>query len=239
MGFWPAWLPRSTVLAQKAGGTLKVHLPDSPASMSILEEATVFAVGPMMGVFNNLTLFDQSVKQVSLQSIVPDLATAWAWSEDGMRLTFQLRHGVKWHDGQPFTAKDVVCTYDLRMDKAAREAAHQSRAFAFKNLDHLTTNGDFEVTFHLKRPQPAFLMLISGGAGPIYPCHVSPEKMRRQPIGTGPFKFVDYKANQFIKVVRNPTLLEAGPALSRRHRVHHHEERGDGDDGLHLGQRST
>ena len=107
----------STVLAQKAGGTLRVYSPDSPATMSILEEATIFAVGPMMGVFNNLTLFDQNVKQVSLQSIVPELATAWAWSEDGMRLTFQLRRGVKWHDGQPFTAKDVVCTYDLRMDK--------------------------------------------------------------------------------------------------------------------------
>ena len=77
----------SSALAQKAGGTLRVHLPDSPATMSILEEATVFAIGPMMGVFNNLTLFDQSVKQVSLQSIVPDLATAWAWSEDGLRLT--------------------------------------------------------------------------------------------------------------------------------------------------------
>jgi len=46
----------------------------------------------MMGVFNNLTLFDQSVKQAILQSIVSDLATAWAWSEDGMRLAFQLRH---------------------------------------------------------------------------------------------------------------------------------------------------
>ena len=66
------------------------------------------------------------------------------------------------------------------------------------------------MTFHLKRPQPAFLMLISGGPGAIYPCHVSPEKMRRQPIGTGPFKFVDYKANQYIKVVRNPNYWKPG-----------------------------
>jgi len=58
-------------------------------------------------------------------------------------------------------------------------------------------------------------MLISGGPGAIYPCHVSPEKMRRQPIGTGPFKFVDYKANQFIKVVRNRTTgSRAGPILT-------------------------
>ena len=85
----------STVLAQRAGGTLRIYSPDSPATMSIMEEATSFAVGPMMGVFNNLVLFDQSVKQASLESIVPDLATAWACSEDGTRVTFQLRQGVK------------------------------------------------------------------------------------------------------------------------------------------------
>jgi hypothetical protein len=53
----------NSALAQKYGGTLRIYSPDSPATMSILEEATSFAVGPMMGVFNNLVLFDQSVKQ--------------------------------------------------------------------------------------------------------------------------------------------------------------------------------
>ena len=73
--------------AQKQGGILKMYSPDSPASMSIHEEATVFAEGPMMGVFNNLVMFDQHVPQNSLQSIVPDLATAWSWSEEGTELT--------------------------------------------------------------------------------------------------------------------------------------------------------
>src|SRR4030095_11230339 len=86
----------------------------------------------------------------------------------------------------PFTAKDVGCTYDLRMDKGPEKLRINPGLSAFKNLDHLTTNGDFEVTFHLKRPQPAFLMLISGGTGPIYPCHVSPEKMRSAYLHTGP-----------------------------------------------------
>ena len=58
--------------AQKQGGILKMYSPDSPASMSIHEESTVFAEGPMMGVFNNLVMFDQHVPQNSLQSIVPD-----------------------------------------------------------------------------------------------------------------------------------------------------------------------
>src|SRR5215475_1141459 len=200
----------NSALAQKAGGTLRVISPDSPATMSILEEATSLAVGPMMGVFNNLVLFNQSVKQASLQSIVPELATSWAWSEDGTRLTFQLRQGVKWHDGQPFTAKDVVCTFDLRLDRGPEKLRVNPGISAFKNLDHVTTNGDFEVTFHLKRPQVGFLTLLAPGGGAIYPCHASPEKMRRQPIGTGPFKFVDYKANQFIKLVRNPDYWKPG-----------------------------
>jgi peptide/nickel transport system substrate-binding protein len=63
--------------AQRQGGILKTYSPDSPASMSIHEEATVFAEGPMMGVFNNLVIYDQHVPQNSLQSIVPDLATSW------------------------------------------------------------------------------------------------------------------------------------------------------------------
>src|SRR6266702_3988078 len=77
-----------TAPAQKAGGIPRMYSPDSPASMSILEEATVFAEGPMMGVFNNLIIFDQHVPQNSLQSIAPDLATAWSWNEEGTQLTF-------------------------------------------------------------------------------------------------------------------------------------------------------
>ena len=106
LGTAPAW-------AQKPGGVLKLYTLDSPASMSILAETTVFAQRPVMGVFNNLVMFDQQVKQNSLQSIVPDLATGWSWNEDGTELTFPLREGVTWHDGKSFTAKDVECTWDL------------------------------------------------------------------------------------------------------------------------------
>src|SRR5208282_3131303 len=107
----------NTALAQKQGGILRVYHRDSPASMSIHEEGTVGVMMPMMGVFNNLVLFDQHVPQNSLQSIVPELATSWSWSEDGKELTFNLRDGVKWHDGQPFTAEDVKCTFDLLTNK--------------------------------------------------------------------------------------------------------------------------
>src|SRR5579864_7261426 len=100
-------------MAQKSGGVLKISFFDNPASMSLLEEATGAALRPMMGVFNNLVMYDQHVAQNSLNSIVPDLATSWAWNEDGTELRFALHEGVKWHDGKPFTAADVKCTWDL------------------------------------------------------------------------------------------------------------------------------
>src|SRR3989454_9232643 len=92
--------------AQKSGGVLKISFFDNPASMSLHEEATGAALRPMMGAFNNLVMYRQDVAQNSLNSIVPDLATSWSWNEEGTELTLPLRKGVKWHDGQPFTAKD-------------------------------------------------------------------------------------------------------------------------------------
>src|SRR5438094_6307245 len=84
--------------AQKSGGILKVYFFDSPASMSIHEEATIAGQGPMMGVFNNLVMYKQDVPQSGMSSIVPDLASDWSWDETKTELTFRLRQGVKWHD---------------------------------------------------------------------------------------------------------------------------------------------
>src|SRR5713101_6230744 len=106
---------------QQAGGILKIGHFDSPASMSMHEESTNAVNRPMMGVFNNLVMYKQDVAQNSPQSIVPDLATGWSWSEDGTELTFPLRQGVKWHDGKPFTAADVKCTWDLLTGRASEK----------------------------------------------------------------------------------------------------------------------
>ena len=196
--------------AQKQGGVLRIYHRDSPASMSIHEEGTVGVIMPMMGVFNNLVVFDQHVAQNSMQSIVPELATSWAWSEDGSELTFKLRDGVKWHDGKPFTAEDVKCTLDLLTNQAKEKLRLNYRETWWVNLAKTTTNGEREVTLRLKRPQPAILALLASGDTPIYPCHVPPRDMRQHPIGTGPFKFVDYKPNQYIKVARNPDYWKPG-----------------------------
>src|SRR3984893_14142778 len=149
--------------AEKSGGVLKFYFFDSPASMSIHEEATIAAEGPMMGVFNNLVMYKQDVPQSGLQSIVPDLANDWSWDEDKTQLTFRLRQGVKWHDGKPFTAKDVQCTWDLLSGKSNEKLRINPRKVWYKNLEQVSTSGDYEVTFHLQRPQPAFIALLASG----------------------------------------------------------------------------
>ena len=190
-------------LAQKQGGILRVYMIDSPASMSIHEESTVVAERAVMGVFNNLVLFDQHVKQNNPDAIVPELATGWSWSEDGTELTFPLRQGVSWHDGKPFTARDVKCTWDLLAGRSSEKFRINPRKAWYRNLEEVTANGDYEVTFHLKRPQPGLLELLASGWSPVYPCHITPRDMRSHPIGTGPFKFVEFKPNEHIRLTRN------------------------------------
>src|SRR5271169_3881868 len=170
-----------SALAQKSGGVLKIYHRDSPASMSILEEATNSTEIPMMGVFNNLVLYKQDVPQNSFQSIVPDLATDWSWNEEGTELTFHLREGVKWHDGQPFTANDVKCTWDLLLGRSPEKLRANPRKPWYQNLEGVTADANLTATFHLKRPQPAIIALLASGYAPIYPCHVSPRDMRQPP----------------------------------------------------------
>ena len=196
--------------AQKPGGTLRIYHFDSPPSMSIHEEVTISTNVPMMGVFNNLVLYDQHVPRSSLQSIVPELATEWSWGEDGRVLTFKLRQGVKWHDGKPFTANDVKCTWELVLGRTDVKFRTNPRKAWYQNVEAVTVDADDIASFHLKRPQPALLALLASGLTPIYPCHVPASQMRQHPIGTGPFKFVEFKPNEYIKVARNPDYWKPG-----------------------------
>ena len=196
--------------AQKPGGTLRVYHRDSPASMSIIEEGTNSVSIPMMAVFNNLVLYDQHTAQNSLDTIVPDLAESWSWSVDGTRLTFKLRDGVKWHDGKPFTAADVKCTWDLLTGRASDKLRANPRKTWWSNIAAVDANGPAEATFVLNRPQPAILALFASGLAPVYPCHVPPEQMRQHPVGTGPFRFVEFKPNVSIKLERNPDYWKPG-----------------------------
>jgi peptide/nickel transport system substrate-binding protein len=194
----------------KSGGTLRMYHRDNPPTTSIHEEATVSTVNPFMAVFNNLVLFDQAKPRNSLDVIVPDLAESWNWSADKKTITFKLRQGVKWHDGKSFTSKDVGCTFDLLLGKAKEALRLNPRRVWYRNVEDVKFNGDFEVAITLKEQQPSFLALLASGYTPIYPCHVSPREMRTNPVGTGPFRFVEFKRNEGIKLVRNPDYWKKG-----------------------------
>jgi len=200
-----------TAGAHKQGGTLRIYHRDNPPSASLHEEVTVSATQPFMALFNNLVLFDQMQPVNRPDTIVAELAESWSWDESKTQLTFKLRQGVRWHDGKPFTAKDVQCTWHALTGRDGREEFRRNpRKVWYHNLREVTINGDHEATFHLAHPQASFLMLLASGFSPVYPCHVSQGDMRTKPVGTGPFKFVEFKRNESIKLVRNPDYWKKG-----------------------------
>ena len=205
-------IPLGGALAVKDGGTLTISHRGTPPSGSIHEEATNSTVSPYMGVFNNLVMFDQGVKQNSLESIVPDLATDWSWDESKTKLTFNTRSGVQWHDGKPFTAADVACTWNQLLGNVPRKMKLRKnpRKSWYWNLKGVEASGDSKVTFTLGQPQPSFMALLASGYSPVYPCHVDPKTMRTKPVGTGPFKFVELKQNEHVKFAKNENYWKKG-----------------------------
>ena len=198
------------VAAQKTGGILHSYNSSNPPSASILEEATIATAMSFSGIFNNLVIFDQSKPRNGLDTIIPELAESWAWDASRTRLTFKLRGGVKWHDGKPFTAKDVQCTWDKLRGRHADELRSNPRGVWWSNLKEVTTNGDLEATFVLDRPQASFPALLASNLSPVYPCHVPAKDMRTKPIGTGPFKLVSFESNRYIKLAKNPDYWRPG-----------------------------
>ncbi len=199
------------VMAQKQGGVLRSYLWDNPPSASIHEEATISTVFPIMPVFNNLVLFDQGKVEATLDTIVPDIAKSWSWDETKTKLTFKLQEGVTWHDGKPFSAEDVKCTFELVAGiKTAPDFRKNPRRVWYHNLAGITTSGATEVTFNLKAPQPSFLALLASGYSPIYPCHVAMKDMRVKPIGTGPFQFGELKRSEVLRLTKNPNYWKKG-----------------------------
>jgi len=205
-------LTATAALAQqpKPGGTVRIYQRDNPPSASIHEEATYSTNVPFMAVFNNLVMFDQHVAQNSEASIVPELATSWTWNADKSALTFKLREGVKWHDGKPFTAADVKCTFELVQGTAKDKLRKNPRKLWYQNVKDVKVNGPTEVTFELTRPQPSLISLLASGYTPIYPCHATPAQQRTAPIGTGPFKFVEFKQSEVIRLAKNPDYWKPG-----------------------------
>ncbi|MBS0550064.1 MAG: ABC transporter substrate-binding protein [Proteobacteria bacterium] len=202
----------SPAFAQKAGGTLHISHRENPPSASIHEEATISVVSTFMAAFNNLVVFDPKEKTNSPDHIIGDLADSWSWDASKTKLTFKLHPGVKWHDGKPFTAKDVKCTFDAvdGADAKSDLVRKSPRKIWYQNVKDITVNGDLEVTFELKRPQSSLLSMLASGYSPIYACHANGREMRTKPIGTGPFKVTEFKRNEVIKLVKNKDYFKKG-----------------------------
>ena len=198
-------------IAQKSGGILRSYNSSNPPSASIIEEATVATAMAFSAIFNNLMIYDQSKPRNGPDTIMPELAESWAWDPSHTRLTLKLRQGVKWHDGKPFTARDVQCTWHRILGKDdADKLRTNPRKTWWDALEQVTTNGDFEATFVLSKPQASLPALLASNMSPVYPCHVSMRDMRSKPVGTGPFKFVTFDSNTVIKLAKNTDYWKPG-----------------------------
>ena len=97
----------------KRGGILNSVIVEDPPGFSIHEAATTSTVWPMKPCYSNLVLFDQLNPRETVDTIVPELAERWSWQDNHRSLVFFLRKNVRWHDGQPFTSRDVKYTFDV------------------------------------------------------------------------------------------------------------------------------
>jgi ABC-type dipeptide transport system, periplasmic component len=150
----------------------------------------------------------------------PGLAESWEVSEDGLTYTFTLHEGVVWHDGEPFTAEDVVFSVDTFL----RET-HPRLRVSLQHVESVTALDDRTVQFQLKNPFGPFLGVFEVGTMPMIPKHIyegtdfANNPMNATPIGTGPFKFEEWERGSYIHLVKNEDYyVEGQPYLDESER---------------------
>ena len=160
-------------------------------------------------VYNGLVKYDKDM------NIVGDLAESWDISRNGLVITFHLRKGVKWHDGQPFTSADVLYTYQVTVDPKT-PTAYAGDFLKVKKAEALD-----DYTFRVTYDKPFAPALISWGSS-ILPRHllagkdITKSALSRHPIGTGPYKFKEWVTGQKIVLVSNPDYFEGQPYIDGR-----------------------
>jgi len=166
-------------------------------------------------VFDGLTRFTPEAR------VEPGLAARWDVSADGLTYTFHLRHGVTFHDGTPFVAHQVVRTFQRALDPATKGgraeplvpikgsadfAAGKARAVA-----GLSAPNDSTVVITLSEPLASFPKLLAMPVASIVPDSTPPD-FGQHPVGTGPWKFVEWKHDDYLKFTRNTTYWGGAPA---------------------------
>ncbi|MFC3553076.1 ABC transporter substrate-binding protein [Alcaligenes endophyticus] len=199
-------LTQGVAWSQTQGGTLvAVVQPEPPLLMSGINQQ-----GPTLYVaakiYQGLLTYSADLTPQ------PSLAKSWTISDDGLVYTFTLQEGVKWHDGHPFSAEDVVFT----VDKLLRETQPRIRTLINKYIDKIVATDESTVEFTLKSPFAPFIYAFEAGSIPIVPKHLyegtdyKTNPANLTPVGTGPFKFDEWKRGSYIKLVRNPDYWKPG-----------------------------
>jgi peptide/nickel transport system substrate-binding protein len=209
--------------APKSGGILNVMLrEDLSQGFAIHESSTISTVFPAAPCFNNLVQFDPAKAIESPDTIVGDLAEKWSWQDNYRNLVFFLRKNVKWHDGNPFTSKDVKFTFDMLREgpDAPAKLRINPRKDWYANVEAIEAPDAYTVVFRLKRPQPSLLSMFASGYTPIYAAHIPPANYRTSCIGTGPFKVKEWRKGEYLDYVKNPDYFIKGrPYLDALHYV--------------------
>src|SRR3954463_10499086 len=141
----------------------------------------------------------------------PNLAVSFETSPDGLRYVFRLRRDVVWHDGVPFTAKDVAFSCGVMLP----QLNPRSRA-SFSHIASIKTPDPYTVEFQLNQPFNAFLLSFMASSAPMMPAHIYEGTDFRtnpynfKPVGTGPFRFADWKRGQYIHLTRNDRYWRPG-----------------------------
>ena len=209
----PAASQTSSAPTPKSGGVLNMMLrEDLSQGFAIHETSTISTVWPAMPCFNNLVLFDPLKKTESVETIIGELAEKWSWQDNFRNLVFFLRKNVKWHDGQPFTSKDVKFTFDMLREApdALAKLRINPRKDWYANIEAIEAADPHTAVFRLKKPQPSLLLMLASGYTPIYAAHVPPATYRTACVGTGPFKVKEWRKGEFIEMVRNPDYFVKG-----------------------------
>ena len=193
--------------AGSSGDTLRVGWTSEPDILNPLTTYSTEALQITNLVYEPLLGYDTNLE------LSYKLAESFEYSEDYLTLTFQLKEGVKWHDGEPFTAEDVVGSYNIVKDNEMSDAAKYTA-----DLESVTADGDYTVILEFSEPQ-AFNLAPTI---PILPMHIWGDMTAEdieaysndEPIGTGPMKFVSWDQGATVNLERNDEYYgtEPGPA---------------------------
>jgi peptide/nickel transport system substrate-binding protein len=195
-----AGLSAASAQSPKLGGAVHVIVnPQLPTLMQGLNQngPTNMVAG---NIYESLLRYDENLNPQ------PSLAKSWEISSDAKVYTFKLQEGVTWHDGKPFSADDVV----FSLDKFLREVHPRWRPIANRQVDRIEKVDDLTVKIVLKQPFGPLLLSQEVGSAPMIPKHIydgtdyRANPMNNTPIGTGPFKFSEWKKGSFIRLVKNP-----------------------------------